>query len=491
VLFNSVQFAIFFIVVYTLYLILDRTWQNRMLLVASCIFYGAWSWKFLLLLFVSVTTDYLCAGYIYRTTEQHWRKTALVINLLVNLGILAFFKYFNFFIANLQELLSFFGISIGNDILHVVLPVGISFYTFQAMSYSIDVYRKQLIPARNYWDYALFVVFFPQLVAGPIERARNLLPQFQKTRSLDYRTVTDGFKLIVWGLFKKIVIADRLAVLVNVVYREPLNYGGPVLVLATFFFAFQIYCDFSGYSDMAIGLAQVMGFKLMDNFNRPYFSKSVSEFWKRWHISLSTWFKDYVYVSLGGDRVSKVRWHANIMITFLLSGLWHGANWTYVVWGGLNGMYVLGDRFIHGLKETAFSLPRLKYPDVIRTWARVVITFSLICFAWIFFRSATLSDAFYIATHLHTGWGGFFSRQGVQSIWVSFLKLGLNQRELITAIVSVCFMECIHCVQRHGSIRHMLAGKPAVVRWSVYFLLVNSIFILGVTQEKQFIYFQF
>ncbi len=332
-LFNSWQFLIFFPVITTLYFVLPHKYRWFLLLVASCVFYAAFVPAYLLILGATIIIDYVAGIYIEKNLGKR-RLLFLIISVAANVGTLAFFKYFNFFNDNVSYLAHFIGWNYPIQSLKILLPIGLSFHTFQAMSYTIEVYRGHQKAEKHLGIYALYVMFYPQLVAGPIERPQNLIHQFYEQHKFEYQRVADGLKLMAWGMFKKVVIADRLSILVNQVYGNPTEFTGFPLILATVLFAFQIYCDFSGYSDIAIGAAQVMGFKLMDNFNRPYFSKSIGEFWKRWHISLSTWFKDYVYIPLGGNKVGKWHWQFNIFLVFLISGLWHGANWTYVIWGG-------------------------------------------------------------------------------------------------------------------------------------------------------------
>ncbi|MFC2149401.1 MBOAT family O-acyltransferase, partial [Candidatus Auribacterota bacterium] len=338
--------------------------------------------------------------------------------------------------------------------------------------------------------YALYVSFFPQLVAGPIERSTRLLPQFYKKHDFNYDRVTDGVKLMLWGYFKKIVIADRLAIFVNNVYNNPHDLGGLPLIIATVFFGVQIYCDFSGYSDIAIGSAQVMGFNLMDNFKRPYFSKTITEFWRRWHISLSTWFKDYLYIPLGGNRCSKARNYFNIMVTFLISGIWHGANWTFIIWGALHGFYVVLEHIIKGAWEKCFGSAKFPIPSGVKKYLQVILTFTLVTFAWIFFRANSISDAFYIVGHLFTGLGSLLSYGAIKADLLG-KGLGFGEYDLIIAIVSIAFMEYVHIIQRHESIRHMLRDKPIYIRWSIYYALVMWILLFGEYGTNTFIYYQF
>ena len=340
-LFNSLEFIIFFPIVVAAYFALKPKYRWILLLLASYYFYMAWNYKYIVLILISTTIDYFAGINIHRSNNPRTRKALLLVSLVANLGLLFFFKYFNFFGDSINYLFDKINIFYNIPAYHYLLPVGISFYTFQTMSYTIDIYNGKQEPERHFGRFALFVSFFPQLVAGPIERSVNLLPQFRKHYDFDYERVKNGILLMVWGFFKKVVIADRLAEYVNMVYNHPHDFGGLHNMIATFFFSFQIYCDFSGYSDIAIGSAMIMGYTLMTNFRRPYFSMSIREFWQRWHISLSTWFRDYVYIPLGGNRVVKWRWYYNLFITFLVSGLWHGAEWTFVIWGALHGFYLI------------------------------------------------------------------------------------------------------------------------------------------------------
>jgi D-alanyl-lipoteichoic acid acyltransferase DltB (MBOAT superfamily) len=442
---------------------------------------------YILILAVTIIIDYF-AGMWIEDSQGKRKKMFLIVSILSTCLVLFIFKYFNFFNSSFSSIAHFFHWNYPIGIINIILPIGLSFHTFQSLSYVIEVYRGYQKAERHFGIYSLYVMFYPQLVAGPIERPQNLLQHFREEHYFEYKRVTDGLKLMAWGMFKKVVIADRLSILINQVYGNPTEYAGLPLIIATVFFAFQIYCDFSGYSDIAIGAAQVMGFKLMDNFNRPYFSKSISEFWKRWHISLSTWFRDYLYISLGGNKVPKWRWQFNLLITFLISGLWHGANWTYVIWGGLNGFYLVFAILTEDTREKIAKIIGLsKYPKIRKYW-QILATFSLICFAWIFFRAKNLSDAWYIVTHLFTGIEHIFS--------VKYLKetvggLGFSKSEFLIAILSIIFMEFVHLVQRHYKIRHMLSEKPAWFRWSMYYAIILGIIFWGVFGKNDFIYFQF
>jgi D-alanyl-lipoteichoic acid acyltransferase DltB (MBOAT superfamily) len=384
-------------------------------------------------------------------------------------------------------------------ILNIILPIGLSFHTFQSLSYVIEVYRGKQKAERHFGIYALYVMFYPQLVAGPIERPQNLLHQFYEKHVFDYQRVTNGLKLMAWGMFKKVVIADRLSVFVNQAYNHPADYHGISWIAATVFFAFQIFCDFSGYSDIAIGAAQVMGFKLMTNFNRPYSSKSISEFWTRWHISLSTWFRDYLYISLGGNRVSIPRWYFNLFITFLISGLWHGANWTFVIWGALNGFYLIMGIVTQNIRKKAASmLFLLRYPTIHRK-LQILFIFMLICFSWIFFRARNLHDALYICVSIYSGvfdilshWHSIITDREVLSVLIHSLLLGQHKTDLFIPVAAILTMEVVHYFQRNGSIREMLSRRPKWFRWTAYYGLIFAILLGGgFSSSTQFIYFQF
>lgn len=484
-LFNSVQFFIFFMIVATLYFLMPHRFRGMWLLAASCYFYMALVPTYILILFFLITIDYW-AGILIEDARTHKRKKFwLVVSIISTCAVLLFFKYFNFVNTNMAQLAAFLHLEYPIRNLNIILPIGLSFHTFQSLSYVIEVYRGNQRAERHFGTYALFVLFFPQMVAGPIERAQNLLHQFHRKHTFDYFRVVNGLKLVLWGLFKKVVIADRLSFFVNEVYGSPQEYYGLALIAATVFFAFQVYCDFSGYSDMAIGIAQVLGFRLMDNFNRPYFAKNISEFWKRWHISLTSWFKDYVYIPLGGNRVSTLRWYFNLFFVFLLSGLWHGANWTYVIWGALNGAYLIGSILTTKIRyRIVKSLGLDRIPEFHKI-IQVGITFSLICFSWIFFRANSLSDAMYIVTHLGVGLTDAAMNQTVLS------GFGAGARALALALLAIVFMEFVHLIQRHENIRHMLLQKPAWLRFSVYSGMAAGILLFGNFSSQQFIYFQF
>jgi alginate O-acetyltransferase complex protein AlgI len=446
---------------------------------------------YILILFVTIIIDYFAGIWIEQSTGKK-KKYYLIGSIISTCLVLFVFKYFNFFIDNFNGIGKLIGWNYSIDLLKLVLPIGLSFHTFQSLSYVIEVYRGNQKAEHHFGIYSLYVMFYPQLVAGPIERPQNMLHQFYEKHNFDYFKVTSGLKLIVWGLFKKVVIADRLSILVNEVYNDPHSFSGLPLIIATLFFAFQIYCDFSGYSDIAIGSAQVMGFKLMDNFNRPYFSKSISEFWKRWHISLSTWFKDYLYISLGGNRSGYYRHLFNLFITFMVSGFWHGANWTFIAWGSLHGIYLIIGFLSKNIRRNLsdyLGISKLKYLDKV---LNVSVTFILVAFAWIFFRASSIGDAFYIASHLFDiKIGDFVKIINDPDFRFTNLYLNHDKEVLLLSILGIGVLEYIHYIQRHSRMRQMLSEKALWFRWTVYLVGTSLILIFGVFSKAQFIYFQF
>ena len=475
-LFNSFHFLIFFIVVTTIYFALPYNRRWILLLVSSCYFYMAFVPIYILILGFTIVVDYFAAIYI-EDAEGKRRKLFLIFSLIANIGVLAIFKYYNFLNHNLTFLFQGFGLTNPIPYLSILLPIGLSFHTFQAMSYTIEVYRGNQKAERHFGIYSLYVMFFPQLVAGPIERPQNLLHQFRENYNFEYERVVEGLKLILWGFFKKLVIADRLAIYVNAVYNNPQQHNGTTFVVATIFFAVQIYCDFSGYSDIAIGTAKVLGFKLMTNFNRPYFARNISEFWKRWHISLSTWFKDYLYISLGGNRVSVPRWYFNLFIVFLISGLWHGANWTYIIWGALNGFYLVFAIISQGFRDKINRLTGIEKLPWVNHLLQIVSTFLLSCFAWIFFRANNVSDAFIIIKKIFTSRGPIFI-ENPSIIIFSFL-----------AIFMLLFVELKK--EFYKGDFFFYGNKSWIVRSLSYTFLILVILLMGVFDGGQFIYFQF
>ena len=475
-LFNSFDFVIFFIVVTTLYFALPQRFRWFLLLVSSCYFYMSFIPVYILILGFTIIIDYF-VGRLLGRYQGKKRKTVLIASFVANIGVLAVFKYYNFLNNNLTSLLHTINFTNLLPTLSIILPIGLSFHTFQAMSYTIEVYRGNQKPEKNFGIYALYVMFYPQLVAGPIERPQNLIHQFYERHSFDYSRVTEGLKLMLWGFFKKLVIADRLAVYVNTIYDNPLHHNGTTLLVATIFFAFQIYCDFSGYSDIAIGAAKIMGFKLMLNFNRPYFSGNIAEFWKRWHISLSSWFRDYFYFSLGGNRVSVPRWYFNLFIVFLISGLWHGANWTFVIWGALNGFYLIFAIISSKFRERIIDWMGFKNFPTGFQFIQILSTFMLSCFSWIFFRANNLDDASQIIKTIFTNKGPVYVE---------------NPSVIIYSICAILFLLLVEIKQEyyHGDFSFM-HNQSWIVRNLSYTFLVLIILLVGVFDGGQFIYFQF
>lgn len=441
----------------------------------------SWRAEYAILIIFSTLVNYFAGIQIEKSINKSRRIFFLSLSVITGIGMLFFFKYFNFFSETTRQIINHFSLSFDPITLKVILPIGISFYTFQALTYTVDIYRKEIKAERHLGIFATYLVYFPQLVAGPIERAKNLIHQFYQEHYFEYKRVTDGLKLMLWGFFKKVVIADRLSVIVGAVYNNPTQFTGTPLILATVFFAFQIYCDFSGYTDIAIGAAQVMGFKLMDNFKRPYFSRSLSEFWNRWHISLSSWFRDYLYIPLGGNRVSVPRWYINLFIVFLVVGLWHGAKWTFVIWGALHGFYLIFEIVAMPLKNRILEITRLiKFPRLIQLTG-IGLTFILVNIGWIFFRAKNVSDAFYVLTHLFTN----------MSFNIPRLNMGIGWSGLIFCSAIIGFMEFIHLIQEHRSIRQFLDTKSIWLRWAIYIMLIYAILFFGIFNKTQFIYFQF
>ena len=476
-LFNSIDFAIFLPVCFVLYWFVTHKnlrLQNSLIVLSSFIFYGWWDWRFLFLMVGSASIDYFVSILLKKQENKKKRKILLAYSIIANLGILAFFKYFNFFVDNFIDVFTLFGTKFNPITLNIVLPVGISFYTFQALSYTIDVYRKKLEPTNSIIDYFAFISFFPQLVAGPIERATNLLPQFYKKRIFDYDKAVDGMRQILWGLFKKIVVADGCAEYVNNIFGNYTEHSGSSLALAAILFGFQIYCDFSGYSDIAIGTARLFGFNIMQNFAFPYFSRDIAEFWRRWHISLSTWFRDYVYIPLGGSKGNNTIKIRNIFVIFLLSGFWHGANLTFIVWGALNAIYFLPLLLFGKNRNNLNIVAEGKLLPSIKEIIQITATFGLTTFAWIFFRSKSLTDAFSFIGHIFSP--DFFTMP------VVYLKV----------LIFILILVIIEWIQRKK--RHALDFEglilPSWFKISIYVGLSYLIMTFG-TINQSFIYFQF
>ncbi len=484
-LFNSVEFLIFFPIVAALYFACPYRYRWALLLAASYYFYAAWKLEYIVLIIASTLISYGAAMLMVKPAYQTKRTLLLVIGLGSNLAILFAFKYFNFVNDSLQAVFDQFNLFYNVPMFQALLPVGISFYTFQTLGYIIDVYRGQIEPERHLGRFALFVSFFPQLVAGPIERAANLLPQFYTKFHFDEARVTSGLRLMLWGMFQKVVIADRLGLYVNAVYNEPLAWSGWPVLMATFFFAFQIYCDFAGYSNIAIGAARVMGFNLMENFRRPYFAQSPAEFWRRWHISLSTWFRDYLYIPLGGSRVPLPRWYLNLMIVFVVSGLWHGAAWTFVIWGGLHGLYVVGQAATKNARNKLASRLGLDRRPTTRAVLSGLITFSLVYLAWIFFRANSIGDAFLLLGNM-TPLTNFAD---VTAPWATIASNPAQEMALSLGLILLLLL--VHWVQEQPRSIPILWQRPLWFRWAVYLSLALAIMNLGITEGVPFIYFQF
>jgi D-alanyl-lipoteichoic acid acyltransferase DltB (MBOAT superfamily) len=485
--FNSLDFAIFFPIVFILYWALSQNLKQRnaFILIVSYIFYGWWNWKFLSLIIISSFVDYFVGKRLGKEENQKKRKSLLILSLFVNLGFLIYFKYFNFFIESFVDAFSLFGKELEITTLEIILPVGISFYTFQTLSYTVDIYKKKFQPTNDIIAFFAFVAFFPQLVAGPIERASHLLPQFFEKYKFNYQQVKSGLLLMLWGLFKKMVIADRVALLVNETYNNVGNYYGVEFVVGTIFFAFQIYCDFSGYSDIAIGASRTMGFDLMKNFDSPYFSKSITEFWRRWHISLSTWFRDYVYIPLGGSRNGKYRTYLNLFLVFLVSGIWHGAAMTFVIWGAVHGIIIVLEKATGSFRKNIFKSIKLTKNNLVGRLFFMTITFVIVCFAWIFFRANSLADAYAIVGKI------FAFDKGEKTI---ITEIGMDASNFYAALIFIALMIIFEIIHKRKSMVVTLAKQNILVRWSFYLIaaLVLVVFgIYGSYDESQFIYFQF
>ena len=474
-LFNSIEFLLFLPTVFFLYWFVFKNQlraQNVLLLVASYVFYGWWDWRFLSLIIASTFLDYFIAIQLGKTDIPKKRKLLLAISLVGNLGMLGFFKYYNFFVSSWIEAWSSVGISMEASTLNIILPVGISFYTFQTLSYTIDVYRKEMEPTKSFIDFAAFVTFFPQLVAGPIERASHLLPQFYKNRTFEYQNAVDGVKLIIWGMLKKVVVADNCAFFVNKIFENPEGYSSGELFVGMVFFAFQIYGDFSGYSDIAIGLSKLFGFDLMVNFKFPYFSRDIAEFWRRWHISLSTWFRDYIYIPLGGSKGTQWFQIRNVMIIFLVSGFWHGANWTYVVWGLFHALMFL-PLLLFNINRSHLITKSYGWLD----FAKIGVTFLVVCIGWVFFRADSIADAFQYLTHMLE-----FKSLGLSL----FYKTNANLMIFALSVLAVGILSMQELV--------WVIKKRELPKISAFgaLLLVLLIFFMGsFKNQMDFIYFQF
>lgn len=482
-LFNSFTFAIFLPIVFLIYWAIPHKWRWIVLFVSSYYFYMSWNVKYVVLILFTTFISYACALGLERADGPKKKKILIVSTMIASLGCLFFFKYFNFASESIANILNLFTLQVHPVTLNLLLPVGISFYTFQTLGYVIDVYRGDVKAEKNFGKYATFIAFFPQLVAGPIERTKNLMPQILEEHKFDYEKAASGLRLMAWGFFKKIVIADTLAVSVDTVYDSLRMYKGFPLLVASVLFSIQIYCDFAGYSDIAIGTARLFGIDLMKNFDSPYFSTSVKDFWARWHISLSTWLRDYIYIPLGGNRVSKGRNAFNLMAIFLISGLWHGANWTYVVWGGIHGLGQVIEKFLFKVKKK----DKNQKPGGIKWWFSVFVTFVFATFAWVFFRAETIGDAFYVLQNMFCGITN-------PSLYVSQITtyLGMDKLTLLGMIISVGMLMVFDYYSLTVDVLGKLKEKKRTVRWIVYVaFILFLIFNVPATSGQEFIYFQF
>lgn len=467
--FTTITFLIFFILFFGIYWILARknkNWRNLFMIIGGYIFYGWWDWRFLILLVFSSTIDFSSGLLIGSSKTTLSKKLFLGLSLMVNLCLLGFFKYCDFFITSANDLVQSFGYTGSLKTLEIILPVGLSFYTFQSMSYALDVYKGKLKPTRNILDFFAFVSFFPQLVAGPIERAVHMLPQFASEKKFDYGNAVSGLRMILYGLFKKMVIADSMAVFANQFFDSPLSFDSASAWIGLIAFTFQIYCDFSGYSDIAIGTAKLLGFELMINFRTPYFSKTFTEFWQRWHISLSTWFRDYVFIPLGGNRGSLMKYIVNIMITFLLSGFWHGAKYTFIIWGGLHGILLAKEKIIQ------------KYIPKFKWFPFFVFTVVMLC--WVPFRAKNISEmehAYYSLFIFDFSWDNFIFQKNIHNISITLIFF-----------IFLLFERWLN----RSAFYEKIAGIPKFSRWLVYYIMIGCIFLFGdFNNAPSFIYFQF
>ena len=499
-LLNSFGYAVFLPIISLLHWITPRKWRWALLLAASCFFYATWGPEYIVVLLLTIVISYYAALYMERAVKQRGRsangkknrgaspsaKTVLVLSIIFCAGLLFFFKYLNFFSENVAALLQRFSIPMQPFTLRLALPIGISFYLFQTISYLVDVYKGKIPAERHFGIYAVYISFFPKVMQGPIERGESLLPQLQKPRRFHYGQASYGIKLMAWGFFKKLVLADGLSIYVSQVYDNLSSYTGFSLMLATFFYAIQLYCDFSGYTDIALGSAGILGIRLSPNFRSPYFASSIKDFWGRWHISLSSWLRDYIYIPLGGSRVGRVRHALNIMITFLVSGLWHGASWNYVLWGGIHGaLQIIEGFFPWHKKSSRFQTDRRLHAML--CIVTVPVTFLLVCFAWIFFRAATLQDAFYVIRNMFTGIGSPYTY-----IHDCALQLGLTFRNLVFHCLPLIPLFLFDLASLKTDVIALISRQRFFIRWPVYILLLLVILLFsekGVTTE--FIYMQF
>lgn len=480
-LFNSIEFAIFLPIVFILYWFVFQKnikLQNLFIVIVSYIFYGWWDWRFLFLIIFSTAQDYFLARMLINEENERKRKWILATSIITNLGFLGFFKYYNFFVDNFITAFTFFGMNPNIQTMQILLPVGISFYTFQTLSYTIDVYRKNLAATKDFIAFSAFVSFFPQLVAGPIERATHLLPQFYQKRNFDYAKATDGMRQILWGFFKKMVIADNCAIYANEIFANYETASGSTLVLGALFFTFQIYGDFSGYSDIAIGTSRLFGFDLMKNFSFPYFSRSVAEFWRRWHISLNTWFRDYLYFPLGGSKGGGKIQIRNTFIIFLVSGFWHGANWTFIIWGLINALFIMPSIIMKTNRKHIEIVAKGKALPSLRDLFDMFITFGLIVFTWIFFRAENVGQAFTYVSNIFSS---------------SLFDFPDLKKAALSTLLLIGFLMFIEWIGRESNyaLEKFLLKKHRLIRWSFYAFIILLIGLFMQTEETPFIYFQF
>ncbi len=481
-LFNSIDFALFLPVVFVLYWFVFKNslrYQNLLIVAASYVFYGWWDWRFLGLIVFSTVLDFFIGKSLEEAKLELNRKLLLYTSFTVNLGFLGVFKYFDFFVSNFIDAFSLFGVEISAGSLNIILPVGISFYTFQTLSYSIDVYRRKLKHTDYFIAFSAFVCFFPQLVAGPIERATNLLPQFLKARKFNYDQAADGMRQILWGLFKKVVIADNCAVFVNAIFDNPDPLSGSTLFMGAVFFAFQIYCDFSGYSDIAIGTSRLFNINLKQNFATPYFSRNIGEFWRRWHISLSTWFRDYLYIPLGGSKGGAWNKIRNVFVIFIVSGLWHGASWNFIVWGGLNALYFLPLMLTKKNRNHLNTVAEGSLFPTYKEFLSIGFTFFLTVIAWVFFRADTLTEAVHYLNLMFSS--SFFSMP-------SFIT---PKAFMLYTTILICLFIAVEWVQRDKKFGLSIENLSRPSRWVIYTIVVGVIITFGQFGGSEFIYFQF
>ena len=488
-LFNSWNYLVFFIIIFIFYYIITSKYRWIVLLIGSYFFYMYSNYKYVIFILFTTLSTYYFAIRLDKIKDENKRKINLILCIGLNASILLFFKYFNFFNNNLARVFEKVEIIWKLPNYKYLIPLGISFYTFQTLGYLVDIYNRKRVAERNLGKYALFVTFFPIVLSGPIERSTNFLKQLdEKEIKFDYEKIKDGLLLILWGLFKKIVIADRLAVLVNNIFDNPTQYKGIPLIIASIFFTFQIYCDFSSYSDIAIGSARILGYSLIKNFNTPYLSKNTGEFWRRWHISLSTWFRDYLYIPLGGNRVNKIKKYRNIMIVFLVSGFWHGASWTFILWGAIHGVYQIIGLESLKIREVLLRVFKVDQESYGYRIYKVLGTFLLVNFAWIFFRANNLKDLkYFIKNMFKIEWKFLFDN--------SIYKLGLDRADFLLSLYLIVFLLIIEFLNNKINLKEKLKKEMLIVRWSVYYILIFSIIIFGyyggIYDASKFIYLQF